>query len=157
MNKKKKEIIFKYISKFKIHNNTHKMRQNNPAQNSTPDKDSNSDSTNSSYDLGISPNNKIMDLQNSINFNKNKYIRYLESLINEEIDTIIFENENYPLLPFELEFHFTEGGNCIITVKNPDYKLFENNIDIYLDDELIIEDAKISSKKITQLYFIAKT
>ena len=123
------------------------MRQNNPAQNSTPDKDSNSESTNSSYDLGISPNNKIMDLQNSINFNKNKYIRYLESLINEEIDTIIIENENYPLLPFELEFHFTEGGNCIITVKNPDYKLFENNIDIYLDDELIIEDAKISSKK----------
>ena len=133
------------------------MRQNNFAQNLISDKDSNSDSTNSSYDLGISPNNKIMDLQNSINFNKNKYIRYLESLINEEIDTIIIENENYPLLPFELEFHFTEGGNCIITVKNPDYKLFENNIDIYLDDELIIEDAKISSKKITQLYFIAKT
>jgi len=123
------------------------MRQNNFAQKLISDKDSNSDSTNSSYDLGISPNNKIMDLQNSINFNKNKYIRYLESLINEEIDTIIIENENYPLLPFELEFHFTEGGNCIITVKNPDYKLFENNIDIYLDDELIIEDAKISSKK----------
>ena len=65
------------------------MRQNNFAQNLISDKDSNSDSTNSSYDLGISPNNKIMDLQNSINFNKNKYIRYLESLINEEIDTII--------------------------------------------------------------------
>ena len=49
------------------------MRQNNFAQNLISDKDSNSDSTNSSYDLGISPNNKIMDLQNSINFNKNKY------------------------------------------------------------------------------------
>ena len=90
-----------------------------------------------------------MDLENLISFsNKNKYLKYLEQLIQEEINTIIIENEKYPLLPFELEFHFTEVGNCFITVKNPNYKLFEKNmVDIYLDDKIIIEDAKIRFKK----------
>ena len=125
------------------------MRQNNFAQNLISDKDSNSDSTNSSYDLGISPSNKIMDFQILISFsNKNKYLKYLEQLIKDEINTILIENEKYPLLPFELEFQLTEGSNCFITVKNPNYKLFEKNtVDIYLDDKLIIEDAKIRFKK----------
>ena len=125
------------------------MRQIKFAKRFLSDKDSNSDSTDSSYDLGFFSSNKRMDLPISISFNdKDKYLKLLKSLIKEEIDTILFENEQFPLLPFELEFEYTEENNCFITVKNPNYKLFEKNaVDIYNEDKIIIENAKIRFKK----------
>ena len=125
------------------------MRQIKFAKRFLSDKDSNSDSTDSSYDLGFFSSNKRMDLPISISFNdKDKYLKLLKSLIKEEIDTILIENEQFPLLPFELEFEYTEENNCFITVKNPNYKLFEKNaVDIYNEDKIIIENAKIRFKK----------
>ena len=125
------------------------MRQIKFAKRFLSDKDSNSDSTDSSYDLGFFSSNKRMDLPISISFNdKDKYLKLLKSLIKEEIDTILFENEQFPLLPFELEFEYTEENNCFITVKSPNYKLFEKNaVDIYNEDKIIIENAKIRFKK----------
>ena len=113
------------------------------------DKESNSDSIDLSEDSGLYFCNKKMDFSVPITFtNKNHYINHLESLVEEEIATILEENEKFPLLPFDLEFEYTENNNCFITVYNPNYKLYEKNVvDIYYEDQLIINDAKIRFKK----------
>ena len=113
----------------------------NSEKNLSTDKDSNSDSIDLNEDSG-------MDFSIPISFySKNEYLNHLESLIEDEIETILIENENLPLLPFDLEFGYTEENNCFITVKNPNYKLFKTKtVDIYNEDELIIENAKIRFK-----------
>ena len=54
-------------------------------------------------------------------------------------------------MPFNLEFEYPEEKHehhCFITVKNPNYKLFEKNkIDIFKNDKVIIEGAKVRFKK----------
>ena len=113
------------------------------------DKETNSDSIDLSDDSGILVSNKRNDLPFLLSFpNKKKYINRMESIIKEEIETILEENEKYPKLPFDLEFEYTEDNTCFITVKNTNYKMFEKiSVDIYKDNKLIIESAKIRFKK----------
>lgn len=79
------------------------------------------------------------------------YSLQLQALILEEINTIRIENANSSLLPFNLEFEYPEEKHehhCFITIKNPNYKLFEKNkIDILKNDKVIIEGAKVRFKK----------
>ena len=79
------------------------------------------------------------------------YSLQLQALILEEINTIRIENAKSSLLPFNLEFEYPEEKHehhCFITVKNPNYKLFEKNkIDIFKNDKVIIEGAKVRFKK----------
>ena len=84
----------------------------------------------------------------SINYSdKKSYSQQLIALINEEIETIKEENENSPKLTFDLEFDYLEDNQCLITVKNPNFKLFEKNkLDIFHNDNLIIEGAKVRFK-----------
>ena len=80
----------------------------NSEKNLSTDKDSNSDSIDLNEDSG-------MDFSIPISFySKNEYLNHLESLIEDEIETILIENENLPLLPFDLEFGYTEENNCFI-------------------------------------------
>lgn len=97
---------------------------------------------------------KLLKLQesgippSSINYSdKKKYSQQLITLINEEIETIKYENSKSPLMPFDLEFDYQEDNQCFITVKNPTFKLFEKNkLDIFKNDILIIEGAKVRFK-----------
>jgi len=84
----------------------------------------------------------------SISYNSKKnYSEQLITLINEELETIKNENNDSPLLTFELEFEYQEDNQCFITVNNPNFKLFEKNqLDIFKDDILIIPGAKVRSK-----------
>ena len=84
----------------------------------------------------------------SINYSdKKSYSQQLITLINEEIETIKEENINSPKLTFDLEFDYQEDNQCLITVKNPNFKLFEKNkLDIFKNDNLIIEGAKVRFK-----------
>ena len=76
--------------------------------------------------------------------NKFKYGDELIELTTEEIHTILNENEKFPLLTVDLEFNYQEKNKCFITVKNPNYKLFEKHeVDIFKDGKLIIKGAKI--------------
>ena len=76
--------------------------------------------------------------------NKYKYGDELIELTTEEIHTILNENEKFPLLTVDLEFNYQEKNKCFITVKNPNYKLFEKHeVDIFKDGKLIIKGAKI--------------
>ena len=125
------------------------MEATNFEKNFLSDKETNSDSIDLSDDSGILVSNKIKDLPILLSYpNKKKYINRMESLIQEEIETILEENLKYPLLPFDLEFEYTEEDTCFITVKNTNYKMFEKiSVDIYKDNKLIIERAKIRFKK----------
>ena len=79
--------------------------------------------------------------------NKKEYSQQLITLINEEIETIKYENSKSPLLTFDLEFDYQEDNQFFITVKNPIFKLFEKNkLDIFKNDILIIEGAKVRFK-----------
>ena len=79
--------------------------------------------------------------------NKKEYSQQLITLITEEIETIKYENSKSPLLTFDLEFDYQEDNQCFITVKNPIFKLFEKNkLDIFKNDNLIIEEAKVRFK-----------
>ena len=79
--------------------------------------------------------------------NKKQYGNQLIALANEEILTISEENEKYPLLPFDLEFDYQEKNQCFITVKNPNFQLFEkNDVEIFKKDDLIIQGAKVRFK-----------
>ena len=84
----------------------------------------------------------------SINYSSKKnYSQQLIALINEEIETIKEENKKSPKLTFDLEFDYQEDNQCLITVKNPNFKLFEKNkLDIFKNDNLIIEGAKVRFK-----------
>ena len=78
---------------------------------------------------------------------KYPYTKKLIDLTNEEIQTILNENKNCPLLTFDLEFNYQERNKCFITVKNPNYKLFEKNVvNIFKDNRLIIQGAKVRFK-----------
>ena len=125
------------------------MEATNFEKNFLSDKETNSDSIDLSDDSGILVSNKRNDLPFLLSFpNKKKYINHMESIIKEELQTILEENVKYPLLPFDLEFEYTEDNTCFITVKNTNYKMFEKiSVDIYKDDKLIIERAKIRFKK----------
>ena len=80
--------------------------------------------------------------------NKKQYANQLIALANEEIITISEENNKYPLLPFDLDFEYQEKNQCFITVKNPNFQLFEkNDVDIFKKDELVIHGAKVRFKK----------
>lgn len=87
-------------------------------------------------------------LPSSISYShKKEYSRQLKSLINEEIETIKLENMNSPKLIFDLEFDYQDNNQCFIAVKNPNYKLLEKNeVDIFINDILIIEGAKVRFK-----------
>ena len=81
---------------------------------------------------------------NEYYLDKKLYVNQLIGLTREEINTIKKENEKFPLLTFDLEFNYQEINKCIITVKNPNYKLFEKNeVDIFQDNKLLIKGAKI--------------
>lgn len=125
------------------------MNQTKLEINLITDKDTNPESIDLSDDSGSYSPNKQFDFSIPLSFPDIKfYLQNLESLIQLEIITIIKENENLPSLPFELEFEYTEDNHCFITVKNPNYKLYEKNaVDIYSEEELIIEDAKIRFQK----------
>ena len=80
--------------------------------------------------------------------NKKQYGNQLIALANEEIITILEENNKYPLLPFDLEFDYQDKNQCFITVKNPNFQLFEkNDVDIFEKEDLIISGAKVRFKK----------
>ena len=69
------------------------------------------------------------------------------SLIQEEIMAIQYENELPPILSFHLEFDYRENNQCVITIENPNFKIFEKKtVDIYKRDKLIIQDAKVFGK-----------
>ena len=98
--------------------------------------------------------NNLFDTMNNLDFgipltyakyvDKNQYGNELIELTKKEINTIKYENEKFPLLTFDLEFNYQEKNKCFITVKNPNYKLFEKNeVDIFADNKLIIKGAKI--------------
>ena len=79
---------------------------------------------------------------------KKSYLQQLIALITEEIETIKIENNNSPLLTFDLEFDYQEDNQCFITVKNPSFKLFEKaKLNIFKDGFLIIEGAKVRFKR----------
>ena len=115
------------------------MEATNFEKNFLSDKETNSDSLDLSDDLGILVSNQRKDLPFLLSYpNTKKYINRMELLIEEEIETILEENYKYPLLPFDLEFEYTEDNTCFITVKNTNYKMFEKiSVDIYKDDKLL--------------------
>ena len=73
---------------------------------------------------------------------------HFDNLIDLEIEAIENGNKSLPFLNQILEFDYRDDNNCIITIKNPNFKLFEKNtIDIYQNRKLIIKGATIFSKK----------
>ena len=75
------------------------------------------------------------------------YSKYQSCLIQEEIEAIENENELPPILTSHLEFDYRERNQCVITIENPNFKIFEKNtVDIYKKDRLIIQGAKVYSK-----------
>ena len=78
---------------------------------------------------------------------KKDYSNHQSSLIQEEIETIQSENELPSLVPFELKFDYREKNQCVITIDNPFFKIFEKNtVDIYKKNEIIIKNAKVFAK-----------
>ena len=82
------------------------------------------------------------------NFSDQKsYSKYQVSLIEEEIKAIQYENELPPILSFHLEFDYRENNQCVITIENPNFKIFEKKtVDIYKRNKLIIQGAKVFAK-----------
>ena len=79
--------------------------------------------------------------------NKKDYSSHQSSLIQEEIEAIQNENELPPLVTLYLKFDYREKNQCVITIDNPYFKIFEKNtVDIYKKDELIVKNAKVFAK-----------
>ena len=79
--------------------------------------------------------------------NKKDYSNHPSSLIQEEIATIQNENELPPLVTLYLKFDYREKNQCVITIDNPYFKIFEKKtVDIYKKDELIIKNARVFDK-----------
>ena len=75
------------------------------------------------------------------------YSKYQSCLIEEEIEAIKNENKLPPIVTSHLEFDYRERNQCVITIENPNFKIFEKNtVDIYKKDRLIIQGAKVYSK-----------
>ena len=75
------------------------------------------------------------------------YANQMISLVNEEIRFILEDNLKTPLLNFKLDFDYQEDNQCFITVLNPNFKLLEKNkLNIYKDNRLIIQGAKVRYK-----------
>ena len=78
---------------------------------------------------------------------KKDYSNHQSSLIQEEIEAIQNENELPPLVTLYLKFDYREKNQCVITIDNPYFKIFEKNmVDIYKKDELIVKNAKVFAK-----------
>ena len=83
----------------------------------------------------------------NIFLDKKIYSKYQEDLIQEEINAIQNENEFPPILSFHLYFDYRENDQCVITIENPNSKIFEKKaVDIYKKGKLIIKDAKVFAK-----------
>jgi hypothetical protein len=53
----------------------------------------------------------------SINYSdKKKYSQQLITLINKELEIIKNENNNSPLITFDLEFYYQEKNQCFINI-----------------------------------------
>ena len=96
----------------------------------------------------IYQNKKVKLLPARTNFvNQRDYSNHFSSLIQEEIEAIQTDNELPSLVTLYLKFDYREKDNCVITIDNPIFKIFEKNmVDIYKKDELIIKNAKVFAK-----------